>query len=196
MIRRLLGYFLRGCLVLAPLALTLYVIWLVFRTVDQLLPIGIPGLGFVVTVGIVTVVGALTSNVVGKAVLEQMERLLSRVPFVKLVYTSIKDLIGAFVGDKKRFDKPVAVLFFPDSPIKALGFVTRETILAFDAQNEVAVYFPQAYNFAGYLLLVPRERVQPLAVSSTELMAFIVSGGVAGLDGRAHSLSDLPVQAK
>lgn len=184
------GYFWRGCLVLAPVGITLYIAWMVFTTIDRLLPIGIPGLGFLLTVGIITLVGFLTSNVVGKAVVREIDRWLERVPLLKLLYGSIRDLISAFVGDKKRFDRPVAVGALPGSHIKALGFVTRESIAEPELESYVAVYFPQSYNFAGSVLLVPRDLVEPLTASSADVMTFIVSGGVSGfgIEPSSHSI--------
>src|SRR5688572_12685979 len=164
--KTLLGYFWRGCLVLAPVGITVYIAWVVFTTIDKLLPVGIPGLGFVLTIVLITVVGSLTSNVLGKAVAQEGEKLLRRVPLLKLVYTSIKDLIDAFVCDKRRFDKPVAARIVPGSTIRALGFVTRESLDHLAIAHHVAVYFPQSYNFAGNVLIVPSESVEPLDVSS------------------------------
>ncbi len=160
--KTLLGYFWRGCLVLAPVGITVYIAWVVFTTIDKLLPVGIPGLGFVLTIAIITVVGFLTSNVIGKAVVQEGERLLRRVPLLKLLYTSIKDLINAFVGDKRRFDKPVAARLVPGSSARALGFVTRETLTHLDFRGHVAVYFPQSYNFAGNVLIMPRDQIEAL----------------------------------
>jgi uncharacterized membrane protein len=175
------GYLLRGALISAPLVATLYVLYFIFRTVDELLPIGIPGLGLLITTVLVALVGFLSSNVIGSGILESTERFLQRVPFVKLVYSSIKDLINAFVGDRKSFDKPVLVRLSADDSVRALGFVTREALSGLGLPEHVAVYFPQSYNFAGNLLIVPRDAVRPLSVSSGELMTFIVSGGVSGL---------------
>jgi len=174
-------YFLNGCLVLAPLAATVYILYLVFTTIDQLLPIGIPGLGFLLTLGLITVVGFLTSSVIGSSVVGVFEHFLKQVPLVKLVYSSLKDLVSAVVGDKRRFDTPVAVTLVPESRIKALGFVTRRSVDVLGIHGYVAVYFPQSYNFAGNLALVPSRDVQPLAVNTGDVMTFIVSGGVTGL---------------
>ncbi|MET0595517.1 MAG: DUF502 domain-containing protein [Polyangiaceae bacterium] len=179
--KTLFGYFWRGCLVLLPAAATLYIAFLIFRAIDNLVPVGIPGLGFVLTVVVITLGGFLTSNVVGRAAFDVTERWLTRVPLAKLIYTSIRDLIGAFVGDKKRFDKPVAVAIAPGSRIRALGFVTRDGLESLGLGDQVGVYFPQSYNFAGNLVVVPRDQLEPLAVSTTDLMTFIVSGGVSGL---------------
>ncbi|HEY3667112.1 MAG TPA: DUF502 domain-containing protein [Polyangiaceae bacterium] len=180
-VKRLVGYFVRGCLVLVPAGLTFYILFAILRYIDQLLPIGIPGVGLLLTLILVTLVGMLTSNVVGRSVFEASERVLKRLPLVKLIYTSIKDLINAFMGDKRSFNRPVAVTLNPGSGLKALGFITREGLHALDMPLHVAVYFPQSYNFAGYLAVVAREQVEALDVNSAELMTFIISGGVSGL---------------
>jgi len=179
--KALLRYFLRGCLALLPVATTIYIAFLIIAWVDRIVPLGIPGLGFVSALAIITLVGFLTSNVIGRAAVDAIERFLTRLPLAKLVYTSIRDLISAFVGEKKRFDRPVAVTMVPGSNIRVLGFVTRETMASLGMGNAVAVYFPQSYNFAGYLALVPRDQLEPLAISATDLMTFVVSGGISGL---------------
>ncbi len=123
----------------------------------------------------------LSSNVIGRSAVEATDRTLKKLPLVKLIYTSIKDLINAFMGDKKSFNRPVAVTLNPVNGLKALGFITRDGLHALDMPLHVAVYFPQSYNFAGYLAIVPREHVEALEVNSAELMTFIISGGVSGL---------------
>ena len=170
-------YFVQGLFVTVPIALTLYVIWAVISTIDGLLPIGVPGLGFVLTIAFVSGIGFLASNVLGRTLLELTERVLKRVPLVKLLYTSIQDLLEAFVGKRRSFDKPVAVELPGD--LRVLGFVTCESLRVPSFEPYVAVYFPQSYNFAGNLVLVPRSRVLPLSVVSSDLMTFIVSGGVS-----------------
>lgn len=179
LLRDVPGYLLRGALITGPLVATVYVLYFIFRTVDDLLPIGIPGLGLLLTTLLVGLVGYFSSNVIGSGILESIERFLKRVPFVKLVYSSIKDLINAFVGDRKSFDKPVLVRLGPGD-VRVLGFVTRESLARLGLPDHVAVYLPQSYNFAGNLLIVPGHSVEPLAVPSGELMTFIVSGGVSG----------------
>jgi uncharacterized membrane protein len=181
LLRNLPGYLLRGALITGPLVATAYVLYFIFRTVDELLPIGIPGLGLVITTALVAVVGYFSSNVIGSGILESIERFLHRVPFVKLVYSSIKDLVNAFVGERKSFDKPVLVRLSPGDGVQVLGFVTRDALVGLGLPDHVAVYLPQSYNFAGNLVVVPRDAVQPLSVPSGELMTFIVSGGISGL---------------
>lgn len=189
--RKLAGYFFRGVLVVVPLALTVYAVALSFTTLDQLLGLPIPGLGLLITLALITCVGFLTSNVIGKTLLEEFELLLGKVPLIKLIYASVKDLMHAFVGDKKRFDRPVAVALIAASQAKALGFITREDVSVLGLPGHVAVYFPQSYNFAGNVVLVPRELVETLDVSSADLMTFIVSGGISGF---GPPVPEAPVQ--
>jgi uncharacterized membrane protein len=148
--------------------------------VDDLLGIPIPGLGLVVVVTVTTLIGFALSNVIGRRIFNVTDRMLARVPLVKLLYTSIRDLIGAFMGQKRKFGRPVAVRPFPGSEIRLLGFLTRDTLAPLRLPGHVAVYFPQAYNVAGQLVAVPQELVEPLAVSSSELITFLVSGGASG----------------
>jgi uncharacterized membrane protein len=176
----LIGYFFRGALVLLPIVTTVYIVWLILKTVDSLLPVGVPGAGIVLTIGIVTFVGFLTSNVLGRTVLHGLDRLLGRLPFVQLLYRSLQDLISAFVGEKRRFDRPVAVALGAGGTARVLGFVTREDLHPLGLKDSVAVYLPQSYNFAGNLVIVPREQIEALDTASAELMTFIVSGGISG----------------
>jgi uncharacterized membrane protein len=178
--KRFIRYFAQGALVSAPLVATVYVIYLVVSTFDKLFSVPIPGLGLVLAVVLVTLVGFLTSNVVGKTLFKSAEELLQRTPLIKLLYTSIKDLISAFVGQNKRFDQPVAVRLSADSPVAVLGFVTRKSLPELGLADRIAVYVPQSYNFAGNLLIVPATFVQPLHVPSGDVMTFVVSGGVSG----------------
>ena len=104
-----------------------------------------------------------------------------RLPLVRLLYVSTKDLLNAFVGEKRRFDKPVMVTLFPGAGAKALGFVTQESLERFGLSGHVAVYFPQSYNFAGNLVVYPTDQVTPIAADSAEVMAFVISGGVSNL---------------
>ena len=188
--KRLIRYFVRGCLVSVPLAVTAWLIFITFRFIDALLHIGIPGVGFLLTISLVTLIGLFTSNVVGKRVFQIVDRFLSSMPLVKLLYNSLKDLIRAFVGDHKSFDRPAAVLMGPLGT-RVLGFVTRDALHMLGMPEHVAVYFPQSYNFAGQLVVVPRENVELLDAPSAEVMTFIVSGGISGF-GRGQSLVPPP----
>jgi uncharacterized membrane protein len=172
--------FLNGCLVVVPAVVTLYAIYMVFVKVDGLLGLRVPGLGFVLTLALITAVGALARNVVAKRLIGLADRLLARLPLIKLLYTSLRDLMAALVGERKTFDRPVVASLSEDGAVKALGFVTRDDLSSWGLQDQVAVYFPQAINFAGQLIILPRARVRSLDVPASQLLPFIVSGGMAG----------------
>jgi uncharacterized membrane protein len=185
--------FLKGCLVLVPAVGTAYVLFLLFTKIDSLLPLPIPGLGFVVTLTLIVSVGALASNVVVKRFLRAVDRIVLGVPFVRLVYRSLRDVLSMFVGQNQRFNRPVLVALSRESGPKLVGFVTHDDLAAFGLFDHVAVYLPQAVSFSGNVMLVPRELVTPLAIANAELMAFVVSGGLV-LGAEARSFTDPPVQ--
>jgi uncharacterized membrane protein len=178
--RTLLRYFAQGALIAVPIVATLYVVIVIVSFIDGLLNFDVPGLGLVVTLGLLTLLGFVASSVVGSRLVALAELLLGRLPLVKILYNAIKDLVGAFVGNKKGFDKPVMVRL-PGSELCVFGFATRELLPMPGLEQHVVVYFPQSYNVAGNVVAVPRSSVTPLAVKSSELMTFVVSGGIAGL---------------
>ena len=177
--KRLMNYFLKGLLVFVPAALTVFAIVLVFTKLDGLLKIPVPGLGLVITILLITLIGFLASNFIGKKLFTLVDGLFTKMPVVKMLYSAIKDLIEAFAGEKKSFDKPAIVELTPGGA-KALGFITRDDLKFLSLSNHVSVYFPQSYNFAGSVLIFPAERVMPTDIDSSEAMAFVVSGGVSG----------------
>jgi uncharacterized membrane protein len=176
--RRLVTYFLRGLVFLAPAAITIYACIFIFRTVDGWLGLPVPGAGFVVSIALVTLFGFLGSSFITRSVLGALDDLLERLPFVRFLYSSTRDLVNAFVGDKRRFDKPVIVRLFDHSSAHALGFVTQESLSSLGLEDYVAVYMPHSYNFSGQMYVFPRNAVRRIEASSSEYMAFIVSGGV------------------
>jgi uncharacterized membrane protein len=177
--KRITRYFFEGLLVLLPLVATIYVVYAIFRKIDSIYEFTIPGMGFLLTIVTITIVGFISSNFIAKKAVRLMDNLFARLPFVKMIYTSVKDLIGAFVGDKKSFNRPVLVTLSPANNIQAVGFMTRQSLEHLGFADKVAVYLPQSYNFAGFLIVVPKDQVTPLAADSGDIMAFIVSGGVA-----------------
>jgi uncharacterized membrane protein len=181
---RLLKYFFRGVVVLAPLVLTVWITFEVFRRVDRwlggLFGFTIPGAGVLLTIALITLFGFLASNLLARTLLGAVEAIFARLPFVRLLYGSTRDLLNAFVGERRRFDTPVIVTLSPGSTVKALGFVTQESLAHYGHADYVAVYLPQSYNFAGNLVVVPASQVERIRAGGADVMAFIVSGGVTG----------------
>ncbi|MBE0535175.1 MAG: DUF502 domain-containing protein [Phycisphaerae bacterium] len=185
--RKITACFLRGLLIFVPVALTIFVVVYAITRLDGLLRdffrITIPGVGLAITLAAIFLIGLLASNFAGRWFFSLIDRLFARLPLVKLLYSSLKDFIGAFAGEKKSFDKPALVELTPGGPL-AVGFITRESLDLLNLADHVAVYFPQSYNFAGSVLLLPADRVRPLDIDSSEAMAFVVSGGVTGGHGK------------
>jgi uncharacterized membrane protein len=176
--KKLLTYFLRGLVLTVPLVVTIAVCWVVLTRVDGWLGLPIPGAGFAVTILGITIVGFLGTTLLWTQVESWMDDLLDRLPFVRLLYSSTKDLLNAFVGEKRRFDTPVLVALSQDRAVRTFGFITQPTLERLGLPGDVAVYFPQSYNFAGQLVVVPSDRVTKLDAVSSDVLAFIVSGGV------------------
>jgi uncharacterized membrane protein len=179
--RRLAGWFLNGLAVAAPLGVTVWAVVWAFRTVDGWLGLSIPGAGLAITVAAVTLVGAVASNVIASRAVGLLDRVFERLPLVRLLYTSIKDLFEAFVGDKRRFTVPVLVPGEQGPDSRVLGFITHETVTALGLADYVAVYLPFSYSVAGRVTFFPSAVVTRVNVDGGEAMAFIVSGGVTEL---------------
>lgn len=185
---RLLNYFFRGVIVVAPLAVTIYVCLAIFTSIDNWLGFRIPGVGFVLTIVAITLIGFLASNLITRGLLAAVEATFQRLPFVRLLYGSTRDLLNAFVGEKRRFDKPVLVSPMPQSGVRVLGFLTQESLAVIGMAEYVTVYIPQSYGFAGQLIVVPAAQIAPLAAESADVMAFIISGGVTQIPERRSAL--------
>lgn len=178
--KRIISYFLRGLLFITPVAVTLYIIFQTILFLDNLIPVPLPGIGIVMVLALITFVGYLASLFFAQPFFDWFERGLIKIPLVNLIYTSIKDLMGAFVGDKKKFSSPVKVQL-SDTFIR-LGFITQEDMSIVGEPGMVAVYFPHSYNVSGNVFLVPKDKVTPLLdVKSSDVMKFMVSGGVSPL---------------
>jgi len=178
--KRIITYFFRGLLFVVPIALTIYVIYLIIQFLDGILPIPIPGLGILIMLAFITFIGFLASIFITKPLFEIFEKWVFKIPLINILYTSIKDLMSAFVGDKKKFNIPVIVKL--SEGMSRLGFMTQDDLTILEEENLVAVYFPHSYNFSGNLYLVPRDNVRILKnVKSADMMKLIVSGGVSPL---------------
>ena len=208
--RKLIQYFLQGLLIIAPLAITIYAIYWIVSTVDSWVPIFRQpvfdtngniikyevknyGLGFLLILAFIIIIGYLSSFFIQSRVFNLFDRWLEKTPGIKFIYTSTRDFFEAFAGDKKRFSKSVLANIFSDD-VWIIGFLTDEEMAKFEmGADKVAVYVPQAYNFAGQLYILPRDRVKTINnISSGEAMKYAVTGGVVDLDDeRKKELKEL-----
>lgn len=177
--KKISQYFLNGLLVIVPLVATIYVVYIIFSKIDGIFHFDIPGVGFLFTIALIFAVGFVSSNFLAKRLVLLVDRIFAKLPLIAMLYSSIKDLIHAFVGNKKGFNKPVEVALDAENKIRVLGFITREDLDTFGILNSVVVYLPQSYNFAGNLIIVDRSRISPLTTDPGDVMKLIVSGGVS-----------------
>jgi uncharacterized membrane protein len=178
--RRFIRYFFSGTLFIVPLVATAYFIFISFRWLDNLLNLPYPGLGFAIILIAITGFGYLTTNFAFKTFTDWFDHGMNRIPLVKLIYSAVKDLLGAFVGDKKKFNKPVLVRINKDNNLYQIGFITQSDLSDLGLDDMVAVYFPHSYAFSGFHYFVSKENIKPLNISGPIAMKFIVSGGVSG----------------
>lgn len=181
--RTLLGYFFRGLLLIVPIAVLLVVLWKALAWLDTIIPYEIPGLGILTLLAGVTLIGWLGSTVLYQPIAEIGNEVLQRIPFLKSIYDALKDIVEAFVGNKKKFDRPVLVRLTRGSDLEKLGFVTQNDLSLLGVEgNKVAVYLPHSFAWSGNLYIVPAENVTPIEAKAGDVMKFIVSGGVAEVD--------------
>ncbi len=185
--KKFVAYFLQGLLYVAPLGITLYILYFIFNFLDglvqgfiqKILHINIPGLGLIAFILFITLLGYIGKSIIFRPVSIFIGGVVRKTPGLNLLYSSIKDLLSAFVGKEKKFNKPVLVKVNTISELEKIGFLTQEDLNELGIKDKVAVYFPHSYNFSGELFIVPSEHVKPINLSSAEAMKFIVSGGVA-----------------
>ena len=194
---RLLYFFFQGMVILAPIVITVWAVLSLFNLIDDILPNllhvlfpdlvklnpqgypeKIPGLGFLVVVIIVLLVGYISSSFIVSKLVELFDTILEKTPGVKIIYSTVKDFLEAFAGNKKKFDEPVLVSI--ESPdVWRIGFITQTDVSEFGLHEHVAVYIPHSYAFSGVTYLVKQDRIKKVGgVSSANAMKFVVSGGV------------------
>ena len=190
-IKNISKYFLQGLLYVVPIAITIYVVIKIFFLLDSLVPIETPtGLGLLIVLSAITFAGYIGSTILSSSIgqlINYLEKVILRIPLVKIIYTAMKDLIAAFMGKKKTFNKPVLVRLSKESNIEKLGFITRSNLEDLGIENnKVAVYLPHSYAFSGNMFIVEAKNVTPIDASSAEVMKLIVSGGVASVNTSAE----------
>ncbi|WP_167618961.1 DUF502 domain-containing protein [Maribellus sediminis] len=192
--KKLGSYFFQGVILVAPIVITIYILYAVFVRVDgwlvhnlePLIGFYIPGLGIVILVASVTLLGFIGQTALVRPIKKLAGNLIRRIPLLNLLYSALNDLFSAFVGNEKKFNVPVKVLFNQENNLWKLGFITKDSLEEFDLEEMTAVYFPHSYNFSGELYLVPRDRVQPVSVSPADAMKFVVSAGVTRVEKNAQ----------
>ncbi len=177
--KNFIKYFFRGLLVVAPLFITLYVIFRIFKLLESILNLRVPGLGLVILIFFITLIGFLTTHYLAAKLFQAIDLIFQKIPLAKILYASVKDLMNAFVGEKKGFSRPVYVKLTEKTGM--LGFITNDSLEKINILEKIIVYFPQSYNFAGNIMVVSKDIVEPLPIDGSDAMKFIVSGGTGSL---------------
>lgn len=186
----ILKYFFQGLLIFIPIGITVLLFLKLFQFFEGLFSFaGFTGssflntlISFAILIGFIILLGLLASSFVFKQLFSFFEEKLEHMPLIKHIYSPIKDFMNAFMGNKKRFTKPVLVLTNPQANIQEIGFITQDDLSEWDIKDKIAVYLPLSYSFSGKLIIVPKEQVSPLNADGSEAMKFIVSGGVTDVD--------------
>ena len=204
-VRTFIQLFFQGLIILAPIVITAWAVISLSNFIDGILPNllkilfpgtpGIedvyqrrfPGLGFILVILVVMIVGYISSTFIVSKLVQVFDNILERTPGVKIIYTTVKDFLEAFAGNKRKFDRAVLVsIEAPD--VYRIGFITHEELSEFGLREHIAVYVPHSYAFSGVLYLVKRERVKVLPdIPSSDAMKFVVSGGVTEIDDEDHA---------
>jgi len=190
----LFTYFVKGLIIVVPIGAAAFLIFWGVAKIDEALnlsgifltdskgqPIYIPGLGILNVLVIILIVGILVTNVITDPIKQWLNRWINRLPLFKFLYSSIKDLTEAFVGEEKKFNEPVLVEL-NEFGLKKVGFLVQKDLAKIGLPGEVAVYFPLSYSFAGQVVIIPAEKVKLIDRSAADMMKFVISGGVSGLD--------------
>ncbi|MGQ7856929.1 DUF502 domain-containing protein [Pedobacter sp. WC2501] len=191
--KAILNYLIKGLLIVVPIAVSIFIVVWAVTTVDSWLNVNnilgvnpntgesrnIPGLGLLTVLALILLAGIFVTNLVTEPMYNWFQRMMQRLPLLNFIYSSIKDLTEAFVGDEKKFNHPVLVEV--EGGLKKIGFLTQNDLHKLDLPDEVAVYFPLSYSFAGQLCIVRRDKVTDLQMTAADAMKLVVSGGVSGL---------------
>lgn len=188
--KRLLSYFFQGLIYIAPIGVTFFILYTLFIYLDGLfvpftkkwLHFHIPGVGLILVFLLVALLGYMGKTIIAQPVKYFTNKLLAKAPLVKVLYSSIKDLLSAFVGKERKFNTPVLVKINTVSELEKMGFLTQEDVSHIGIEGKkVVVYFPHSYNFSGEMFIVPAKQVTKIDAAAADVMKFIVSGGVTNI---------------
>lgn len=184
--RLLIRYFFQGIIVVSPIAITVWATYSIFDIIDKQIPDVPRGVGFLLIISSLIALGWLANTFfISKFLIDLFDNLLERTPFIKFIYTSVKDVVESFMGEKRKFNKPVLVKIRTQPEVFQIGFKTQKELSKLKLEGKVAVYLPHAYAVSGMLMIVDEENVTPLDMDPADAMKMAVSGGIAGYNDEA-----------
>lgn len=190
MLKSLRTYFITGLIVLLPSIVTFYTLYKLFVFIDGFLgkPIrvytgySIPGVGLIMTVLLILLIGLFATNLIGRKILQSVERFFFNIPLVRSIYKTVKQIVDAFSHQNSNAFQQVVLIEYPRKGLYALAFLTgvsKGEIQAKTSEETINVFLPTTPNpTSGFLLLVPKKDVTFLNMSVEEGLKLIISGGV------------------
>lgn len=203
---RLRTYFLAGVLITAPVSLTIYLAWLFITFVDErvfsllppqynpetYLPFSIPGIGLLLALIGLTLIGALTAGILGRAVNQLLEGILNRLPVIRSLYSAIKQIMETVLANKSAAFRECVLIEYPRKGIWTLGFITGRTrgeVQEKTAEEVINVFVPTTPNpTSGFLLFVPERDIIRLKMPIDDGLKLVVSGGIVTPPGEVTAL--------
>ncbi len=184
-LRLFLRSFIQGLIIIGPFAITVWIIWSIVFSIDNIIPSiseKFPGLIFFTVIFGTSFIGFFGNKfIIGRLIVDGVDYVLEHIPGIKFIYTSLKDVLGSFVGDKKKFNVPVWVKTNETPEIWRMGFLTQSDMSVVNLDQMVAVYLPHSYAVSGWVIITKYNNIKEVTgMSAAEAMKFAVSGGVAG----------------
>lgn len=185
--RRFQQYFLSGLLLVAPIAITYFVITSLFNYMDSLLlpyliPYfggWVPGIGILIIILGILLIGILVTNFVGTYIVRQGEKILLKIPIAKTIYTSVKQILSTFSFSSQGSFKKVVMVEYPKENIFSIGFVNNALTHPANGKNLYSILILTSINPAsGFFIMAPIDEVLELNISVEEAMKWIISGGI------------------
>ena len=183
----ILRYFLQGIIIISPIAVTVWAAYSIFDIIDTRIPYVPRGVGFLIIISSLIIIGWLGSTFfIWKFLINFFDSVLERTPFLKFIYSSVKDVVESFMGDKKKFTKPVLVKIRINPEIFQIGFITQNDLAKIGLIDKVAVYLPHSYAVSGVLVIVDIANVSAIDMNPSDAMKMAVSGGMTGYEEEAE----------
>jgi uncharacterized membrane protein len=208
---RLRGSFFAGILVTVPIALTIYLVWVLVHSVDDMvasvlphqwnpntyLPFDVPGLGLIIFFLAMVIIGAVTASFLGRFFHRRFERILSRLPVVRSIYSAIKQIMDTVFSQRSQAFREAVLVEYPRRDLWIIAFITGETkgeVKNLHADDIINIYVPTTPNpTSGFLLFVPKRDIIPLSMSVDEALKMVISTGiVTPTDRRLQTDQDTP----
>ena len=189
-------YFLAGILVTSPILITVYVTWLIITFIDaqvagmlpesldftKKLPHQIPGLGLIISIIVITFIGAITPGFIGRTLLKLGERILDNTPVVRSIYAAIKQIMETVMSTNSESFREVVLVEYPRKGIWVIGFVTGETkgeVQTLNKETLINVFIPTTPNpTSGFLLFVPKKDLIYMKMKVEDAVKMVISGGI------------------